>query len=90
MIGIKPINNHQPDLSVSCSRRTPTAMPGKSTANPYIIPTTPGLPKRPSINPIAIAIMMFMRKNIQYSVLWALPVNTAYFFNTSIYQFICS
>jgi hypothetical protein len=48
----------------------------------------PGRLKILSRIPSTMAMMMLKRKNIQYSFLRALPLNTAYFFNTSRYQFI--
>lgn len=51
----------------------------------YIMPIVPATPSRTIAT---MANIMLNNKNIQYSDRLALPLKVAYFFKTSIYQFI--
>jgi hypothetical protein len=98
--GIKPIKNHQPLFPISWSRLTKTPNEGRRIAREYreemqlntgailvfeLASLEVAIPTR---IPIRMAMIMFTKTNIQYSFLRALPLNTAYFLMTSIYQLI--
>ena len=71
--GIKPINCHQPLLSMSCNRREVTAKCGKSV---------PKDTSAPGISPMRLPAMITKKTNNthhQNSDLEARPLNSAYF-----------
>jgi hypothetical protein len=97
---MKPIKNHQPLFPISWSRRTKTPREGRSTAREYreemqlntvvrevweFLSIDVAMPTR---TPRIMAITKLTKTNIQYSFLLALPLNTAYFLITAMYQSI--
>jgi hypothetical protein len=93
--GTSTMNHHHPLLPVSWSLRTVTASEGINTASEYRPPSTPVLlAPVPTFVPMTASMMartklMITLKstNIQNSWRRARPPKTAYFFNTSTYQF---
>ena len=78
--GISEMRIHHPLLFVSCKRRIETAKVGMNTARLYNKLTIPWLPKKASTMPITKEMTRLNRMKIQYSLLLALPLNTAYYF----------